>query len=392
MGGGATPGSHGRARLGYNLGRVDPVAHLPLPAAELPEALRRFGDPAAPERARAAAARGIVPVKGADLVALLLQLAADPAEPISSAAKATLDGLPPAVVEAACEAPLHAAFLDKLADRIESKADLLERLVANAATASATVARVARHAPDRVCERIALNEERVLTAPEIVEALYKNKHARASTIDRLIDLCVRNGVRVEGIPTFDQHAEALQGQLIPEPDPDELLPSDAAFVAALEADAEEDAIDRDAVEGGEEVKDKFKPLSMRIAGMPLQEKLRLTLVGNSAARAILVRDSNRMVALATVQSPTMTEAEAASIAHSRQIAEEVLRFIGNKRDWLSNYEVKKALVFNPKTPVGVSMRFLSHLHTSDLRGVSKSRGIPAALKQAAVARLSKKGG
>lgn len=369
---------------------VEPVLALPLSAAELPEALRRFGDPAAPERGRAAAARGLVPIKGADLVALLLQLAADPTESISSAAKETLEGLPPAVLEAACDAPLHPAFLDKLADRVERAPELVERIVANAATASATIARLARLAPDAVCERIALNEERILSAPAIVEALYKNRNARASTIDRLIDLCVRNKVRVDGIPTFDAHAEALTGQLIPEPD-DEILPSDLAFGAALAEDGDEDAIDRDDVEGSEEVKDKFKPLSMRIAAMALQDKLRLTLMGNAAARAILVRDSNKMVALATVQSPMMTEAEASAIAHSRQIGEDILRFIGNKRDWLGNYEVKKALIFNPKTPIGISMKFLAHLHTSDLRGISKSRGIPAALKSAAIQRLSKKG-
>lgn len=373
---------------------MEQVLALPLPVTELPESLRRFGDPAAPERAKAAAARGLVPVKGAELVALLLQLAADPNENVAAGARGTLDGLPPSAIEAACEAPLHAAFLDKLADRIERDADLVERLVANAATASATVARIARMAPDRVCERIALNEQRVLAAPEIVEALYKNRNARASTIDRLIDLCVRNGVRVEGIPTFDAHAEALNGQLIPEPpdEIDEVLPGDLAFGAALAHDDDEDAIDRDEVEGNEEVKEKFKPLSMAISEMSLQDKLRMTLVGNAAARAILVRDSNKMVSLAAVQSPMMTEAEATGIAHSRQIGEDILRFIGNKRDWLGNYEVKRALVFNPKTPVGISMKFLSHLHVADLRGISKSRGIPAALKSAALARISKKGG
>ena len=157
-----------RAAPRVQRGAVDPVLALPLSALDLPESLRRFGDPTAPERGRAAAARGLVPVKGADLVALLLQLAADAVESISSAAKGTLDGLPPAVLEAACDSPLHPAFLDKLADRVERTPELLERIVANAATASATIARVARVAPDRGCERIALNEERVLVAPAIV--------------------------------------------------------------------------------------------------------------------------------------------------------------------------------------------------------------------------------
>ena len=97
-----------------------------------------------------------------------------------------------------------------------------------------------------------------------------------------------------------------------------------------------------------------------------------------------------MVQQAAIGSPMMTESEAASIAQSRQVSEDVLRVIGSRREWLSNYELKRALVGNPKTPVGISMRFLSHLHASDLRDLSRSRGVPTALKTAALQRLDKK--
>jgi hypothetical protein len=125
--------------------------------------------------------------------------------------------------------------------------------------------------------------------------------------------------------------------------------------------------------------------------MTLAEKLRLSLVGNAAARALLVRDPNKVVAMAAISSPQVTEAEAASVACSREVSEDVLRYIGNKREWLGNYEVKRALVFNPKCPVGISLKFLQHLHPSDLRALAQSRGIPAALKNAALQRIAKKG-
>lgn len=364
---------------------------LPLPADQLPESLRRFGDPAAPERARTIAARGLVPVKGGDLVALLLQLAADSVEAIATSAKATLDGLPPNVVEAACDAALHPAFLDALADRLTGNDELLDRLLANTQLASVTIARVARTCSERIAERVALNEQRVLEHPGIVEALYKNRNTRMSTVDRLIELCVRNGVVVDGIPTFQAHAEAIQGQLIPEPS-DEPLPSDTAFQTALATDDDGDPHEVDKAEGKEELKKKYLPLQNQIAEMNTQEKLRLTLTGNAAARALLVRDSNKQVSFAAVSSPSTTEAEANSMAHSRQVGEDILRFIGNKREWLGNYELKKALVFNPKTPVGIGMKFLSHLHVADLRDLSRSRGVPAAVKSAAIQRLTKKQG
>jgi hypothetical protein len=370
---------------------VSTVLALPLPVHELPEALKRFGDPAAPERVRTIAARGLVPVKGGDLVALLLQLAADPIDAIATSAKATLDGLPPGVLDAASEAPLHPSFLDAIADRFTGNDEGIERLLNNPALADATIVRIARHGSQRVTERLALNEQKVLAAPEIIEALYKNRNTRMSTIDRLIELCVRNGVVVEGIPTFEAHAQAIAGQLIPEAT-DEPLPSDTLFEEAIAADKDGDAVEVDPAEGTETIKDDCRPLSIRIGDMSTAEKLRLTLIGNAAARALLVRDSNKQVAMAAVASPGTSESEASNMAHSRQVGEDVLRYIGNKREWLGNYELKKALVFNPKTPVGISMKFLGHLHVADLRGLSKSRGIPAALKSTALSRVAKKGG
>lgn len=369
---------------------METVLRLPLPAEALPESLRRFGDPAAPERARTIAARGLVPVKGGDLVALLLQLAADPVEAIAQSAKTTLEGLPPGVIEAACDSELHPAFLDALADRVHGQDETLERLLSNPTLADETMARVARTCSERVAERVALNEQRMLQTPAIVEALYKNRNTRMSTIDRLIELCVRNGVVLEGVATFQAHAEAIAGQLIPEPS-DEPLPSDVAFVQALQTDDDGDPLEVDKAEGKEELKKKYLPLSNQIASMPVQDKLRLTLTGNAAARALLVRDSNKQVSFAAVASPSTTEAEANNMAHSRQVGEDILRFIGNKREWLGNYELKKALMFNPKTPVGISMKFIAHLHGSDLRDLSRSRGVPAAVKSAALQRLAKKG-
>lgn len=364
---------------------------LPLPKEALPEALRRFGDPGAPGPARAMAARGLVPLKGGDLVSLLLQLAADPDAAIASTARQSIAALPSEVLDAACEAPLLAVFLDALVDHVGADETRLERIVANPAVADVTLRRIARTCSERIAERIALNEQRLLAAPQIIEALYGNKNTRMSTVDRLVELAARHGVVLEGVHTYQAHVEAIRGQLVPEPS-DEPLPGDRIFAEALEADASGDAVEQDPVDGKETVKEQFRPLSLRIAQMSLQEKLRLTLVGDAAARALLVRDSNKLVAMAAISSPMVTEAEAGAIANSRQVSEDVLRYIGNKREWLGNYELKKALVFNPKTPVGVSMKFLGHLHAADLRLLSRSRGVPAALKTAAAQRVVKKGG
>lgn len=369
---------------------MDEIPRLPLSRDELPPSLVRFGDPAAPDKARTMAARGLVPLKGGDLVALLLQLSADKLAEVAEQAKGTLEKLPENVLAAAVGEDLHPSFLDALVPYISGRGALLEAYVQNHHVADVSVARIARTAGEAICEAIAVNQERLLRAPQIIESLYKNRNARMSTVDRLVELAARNGVDLDGVHTYAAHVEAIQGQLIPEAS-DEPLPGDQLFVGALEFDSEEDAIETDAVEGKEELKERFVPLSLQIQGMSTQEKLRLTIVGSAAARALLVRDANKIVSQATITSPMVTEAEATGYAQSRQMGEDILRFIGNRREWLGSYELKKALVFNPKTPVGISMKFLSHMHVADLRNLARSRGVPAAVKTAAAQRVAKKG-
>src|SRR5688572_11112072 len=147
------------------------VLALPLPAAELPEKIRKFGDPDAPEAARAMAARGLVPVKGDELVTLLVQLAADRSEKIGPAARETLTKLPDGVLAAACKSALHPAILDGLVDHVRSQPELLGELAGNRALDSETMARIARSADEQLCERIAVDQERLLAAPAIIEAL-----------------------------------------------------------------------------------------------------------------------------------------------------------------------------------------------------------------------------
>jgi hypothetical protein len=370
---------------------VEPIASLPLPVAELPEALRRFGDPAAPAAARTMAAKGLLPLKGGDLVTVLCQLSADADAVIAQTAHDTLRALPPEVTIGACDASLHAAVLDRLADVFAGDERMLERIAENHATADATVLRIARGASEHLGEVIAQNQQRLLGAPAIIEALYKNKRVLMSTADRLVELAARHGLDLTGIPAFKAHLEALQGELIPEPEPGVILPADQDFKEAIELDEDDpEAVEVDAVDGKEDVKKKFVPLQQRVLTMSTKEKIRLALVGDAAARALLVRDKSNAVARAAITSPMMTETEATAIARSKEVSEDIIRYVSMKREWLRNYELKRALLYNPKTPLGVAMGLLSHMQTTDLRDLSRSRNVPATLKTAALQRFNAK--
>jgi hypothetical protein len=371
---------------------MDRPAPLPLPLEALPEALRRFCDPASPGPMRAMAAKGLVPVKGGDLVTLLCQLGADSDAAIAKAARESLAKVPEEVLLGACAAPLHPAVLDDLAERRGDSYAVLERIVANPATADGTLCWLAQRCDERLGERIATNESRMLAAPAIIGALYTNKNVRMSTADRLIELASRHGVVVPGIPaaTLEAHAEALRGELVFEAS-DAPLPDDVEFQDALAADDDDvEAVVRDPDDDSEKIKEKHLPLATQIARMSKAKKIRLATVGNASARALLVRDRDRQVAMSAIHSPGMQVSEVAAIAQSRQVSSDVLGVIGKKREWLAVHEVKRALVFNPKTPLNIALTFVAHLHDSDLRTLSRSRNVPPPIKSAALQRLTKK--
>jgi hypothetical protein len=358
------------------------VPELPLPVDAVPERLRRFVDAKAPPQAKMMAARGMVPIKGGELVLMLVQLSVDADPEVSQAAANTLRELPENVLLPVCEQSLPPAVFHDLALRFSKNDEVLARLAANNEVADATVAEISAHCPERVTEIIAVNQQRLIGAPPIIEALYKNRNTRMSTAERLIELAVRHEVELTGVPMFEELKKEIRGQLIPEPS-EEPLPGDELFAQALREDADTDAVDRDDVEGTEETKEEFVPLQTKIRAMSTGEKIRLALLGNAAARSILVRDPIRLVAMAAISSPAMSESEAKNAAQSREVSEDVLRYVGRKREWLRSYEIKRYLCNNPKTPLALSMGFLPHLRRNDLRALSRSRGIPSPLKQAA---------
>lgn len=366
-------------------------APLPLPIESVPASIRKFCDPSAPLPARMMAARGMVPVRGGDQVMLLLQLSADADPVLSKAANEALDKLPESVLLPVSESVLLPSFLDRLAEHFRERDEVLERLAANPETSDGTVEWIALRCSERVSERIAVNETRLLAAPAVIEALYRNKNTRMSTADRLVELAARNNVRLD-IASFDAHVAAIKGQLIPEPS-EERLPADADFAAALAEDDDnpEAVVPSEAEEVvQDEVKERYLPLMMRIRNMTSSEKLRLAMVGNASARAFLVRDKDKTVAFSAISSPAVQESEVVPIVRSKEVGEEILRFIGNKREWTKSHEVKKGLVFNPKTPVGISLRFIGHLRDDEMKALSRSRNVSQPLKSAALQKLQAK--
>lgn len=371
---------------------------LPLDAQTLPPPVQRVIGPAAPAAMRLMAARGAVPgLRPEQIVTVIALLArADFAhvEPAAQeAAEATLGRLPPPVLTAAVASPeLPAAVVDVLSRLYAADAAVIEKIVFHPNVAIDTIAHLARAGSEAVTELVAVNEERLLAHPSIIEALYMNKATRMSTADRVLDLAVRNG-KTLNIPAFREAAEAIQGELISAPDaeptPDDILFREAQAVAeALDAHAHE--LLQEDEEGNEVVAEKALPLDQRIRNMTVSQKVRAAMLGTAASRALLVRDKNKTVAAAVIKSPTTQENEIASFAASRAVSEDVLRLIGSVGDWTKSHTVKFNLVGNPKTPVSISSRLLVHLRIDELKKLAKSKNVSGQISKLAKQELQKK--
>jgi len=369
------------------------------PLETLPPSVERAVGPKAPAPMRMMAARGMAPLPPGDMATALYQLSFSDDEAVKSAAFKSAAELPERILGAALDQPLDARVLDFYGRRVFGKPPLLEKLLLNKATADETFRHLATLVDDSGLEMIAKNEERLLRHPPIIAALYMNPKTRMSTAQRALELAVRNHVRVDGIPAFEEAARAIQQSGAP--DPAQAEKDDAAFAraaevavdqtaalglvavdeneAAAQAEAEAQAAEQ-AVESPDVVEEEKK---QKISDLSPAGKIRLATLGNAFARAVLIRDTNRQVAMAAIRSPAVTDMEVLRYATNRGLDDEIVRYIANQRQWVRLYGVKVALVNNPKCPLPVSMRFLPHLNVRDLKALSRSKGIPSALSTAA---------
>ncbi len=118
----------------------------------------------------------------------------------------------------------------------------------------------------------------------------------------------------------------------------------------------------------------------KIAGLTVAQRMALAMKGTREERSILIRDPNKIVGVAVLSSPKLTETEVAAIARMASINEELLRMIANTRAWIKSYDVVLGLVKNAKTPLAITMNLLSRLNEKDLRMLSQDRNVPDVLR------------
>jgi len=369
----------------------------------------------APLAARSAAARGMLPLPQADLLEALVHLTADNDPAIAGAAQETMAQQQAAdLLQAAAAANTAPSVLGYLASLTSATREIHEAIAANANTPDEAIALLARatvHAS--LIELITFNQQRLIRSPAIIDAILLNPartpeaerraketrreffekergarqiaeelrargNAAAAEFFESADLSTAQGeMSIDDAWVIAQHIEVSDVDI------------DDSWLARefMEETPEQIAANVQAVLNAERLEGEISPervsLIRKIMFMTVKDRVKLAMKGDREARGILIRDSNKVVATGVIHNPRITDHEIENISSMRQVADEVLRIIGNNRQWARSYPIIHNLVRNPRTPMATAVQILPRIRTKDLKSISLNRNVSQAVRQQA---------
>lgn len=302
-----------------------------------PEVARVVGAGASHE-VRLAAARGALPLAGKDLLTALFFLANGQDAEVKQAAVTTLKNLPVTVLTSSLSATgLHPKLLELVARLRISESEVTGRILVHPDIEPGTLRYLARHAHLETLQQLfAAHQDKFDSNPELVEDLLAN-------------------------PRADRALKARLKRPAPQSDPDRGSNHD-------------------------EERSKYQmSLDLKVA-----EKIKVGLTGDKEWRNLLIKDANKLVQGAVLKNPRITDGEVVMVARNKQSSDEMIRLILLNKDWMKLYEIKKALVWHPKTPLPKALRLVGFLNLKDLKDLVRSRNVQTAISTAARKELERK--
>ena len=373
----------------------------------------------APAAARLAAARGLLPLPQADLLEALVHLSTDNDPNVSQAAQSTLGSQQPQDFLSVAKADDAAsAVLGYFAALSNAGRDLHEAVAGNNNTPDEAIALLARITTDgSLLEFIILNQQRLIRAPEIIDAILLNP-ARTAEAERRAKETRREffekergarqiaqELRARGnsaAAEFFESAElaGIAGELsvedawliaqhieVSDADIDDSWLAREFIEEMMVETPEQIAANAQAVINAERLEGDASPerisLIKRIMFMTVKDRVKLAVKGDREARGILIRDANKIVATGVMHNPRLTDHEVESISSMRQVAEEVLRLIGMNRQWARSYPIIHNLARNPRTPMATAVHILPRIRTKDLKSIAQNRNVSEAVRRQA---------
>jgi len=372
----------------------------------------------APHQAKLAAASGLLPLPQSDLLEVLVVLRESDDREIAAAAKETLEEQDAKDLLAAAQSEeTPDAVLNYIATRTNVPRQIAEALILNSKTSDEAIARLAAKASDgSLLELIALNQQRLIRFPKIIDAILANSDRTQEAERRARETKreffekergaqqIAQELRTRGKSAAAEFFESadLTGELSVE---DAWLIAEHIEVSDAELDTSwlpteryeelkpetreqqesnfKRAVEFEKLELGEVPPERVS-LIKRIMFMNARDRMKLAMKGDREARSILIRDSNRVVATAVIQNPRITDQEVENIAAMRTVADEVLRLISMNRNWARSYIIIHNLVRNPRTPLPTVISTLPRIRTKDLKQLSQNRNVSEAARRQAL--------
>lgn len=330
----------------------------------------------APRNLRIMIARGAAPIPIKQSLVLLVLLAKDTDSEIAMQAEQTLASFNADEIAGYIKAPdCDHSVLEYFAGK-DRGGSMLQAIIANPACPGSLLESLAVSVPAFLLDKILDNRVRILEFPGILENAKRNPSATPEILrliqeietDFLGDKKKEYSIESLAEPASSQSPmyELLQGE--------SEIPFDDLILEGLPVDDEA----------------RQAELTKRISCLSVREKIKQALFGNREIRAIMVRDTNKEVSRSVLHSPKLTDSEIETFSSMRGVAEDILREIGNSKEWTRSYAVVHNLVRNPKTPPGISQRLLFRLRTKDLLMLTKDRSIPDAVRQNATRAMNQR--
>lgn len=320
---------------------------------------------------RRLAAEGLVPLALEDLLTVQVALAGDENAEIASLARGALDDADPKVV---------ASFLtegtptQEVLGHFARHADhplVLGAVVDQRRTPPDILATVAHRLPPDLQERLLLRQDAIVALPAILEALERNGRLSRFSMRRIAEYR-RHLVSDSVVSATADRMDEIEGAGVVEgTETRRVQEIRRAFEAAERAGLEAKQSDLTRVH------------TAQIRLLPVAERVALCKGAPRSLRMILIRDQHPVVAESVMRFNRLTDDEIEQVAKSRTVIDDVLQAIARDRTWIRRVQVVEALVRNPKTPVGVSIRLLARLRLRNLKEVIRDRNLPEALRSRA---------
>ena len=334
--------------------------------------VEQFRQGRVPRDLRLMAAQGALPLGPADLADLLEFLLHDVDEEIRDGASASLVGFAIGDMRAlAKDRSSPPGLLAWILSHREER-ELKEAALQNVTLPDEAIEAQAATLPEELAELVVINQTRLLRRTSLLETLERNPSLNRDQQRRLREL--RESFHIGEEPPAP--APAPPPVAAPPPEPEIMEPE--LPPPATEAEA----VARYLSEEEQQEKEKISAVQ-RIYRLNTAEKLITALKGTREERAVLVRDPNRLVSSAVLGSPKLTDVEIEAFAGMKSLSDEVLRKIGNHKEWMKRYGVVSNLVKNPRTPLAISIGLVSRLNPRDIKSLTVDRNVPEVIRKQA---------